>query len=145
MPEYLFRSSLSLVVNIFMLLLSYSRLLSYKMAALSPRYHMYALNGKLSGSEQSYHTVELFLDFVCPYSAKLWKTLYNNQIFEQNQRVQFIFRHQIQPWHTQSTLVHTVAMAVAQHKPDKLKETMNTLFQQQTEFYDDKVEKLTQV
>ncbi|CAK7262917.1 hypothetical protein SEPCBS119000_000219 [Sporothrix epigloea] len=61
------------------------------------------------------HTIELFLDYVCPFSAKLFQTVYGGVVpalRSGSGRVQFIFRHQVQPWHPSSTLVHEAGLAV---------------------------------
>ncbi|AEO70527.1 uncharacterized protein THITE_2156298 [Thermothielavioides terrestris NRRL 8126] len=64
------------------------------------------------------HTLEFYLDYVCPFSAKLFKTLTTTVIphIRSNPalagRVQLILRQQIQPWHPSSTLVHEAALAV---------------------------------
>jgi hypothetical protein len=50
---------------------------------------------------ETLHTVELYLDYVCPYSAKMFKTVYESVfplVKERNYKVEFLFRHQIQPW-----------------------------------------------
>lgn len=42
---------------------------------------------------------------------ELWKVL--NEKFEPNQhQVQIIFRHQVQPWHPQSTQLHEISLAM---------------------------------
>ncbi|CAK7200804.1 hypothetical protein SEUCBS139899_003503 [Sporothrix eucalyptigena] len=65
------------------------------------------------------HTVEIFLDYVCPFSAKLFNTVYTGVVpalrarsGDLGSRVQFLFRHQVQPWHPSSTLVHEAGLAV---------------------------------
>jgi hypothetical protein len=50
---------------------------------------------------ETLHTVELYLDYVCPFSAKMFNTLYTS-VFplakEKKYKVQFLFRQQVQPW-----------------------------------------------
>jgi len=65
------------------------------------------------------HTVEIFLDYVCPFSAKLFNTFYTGVVPALRSksggfgsRVQVLFRHQVQPWHPSSTLVHEAGLAV---------------------------------
>ncbi|KHJ32584.1 hypothetical protein EV44_g2451 [Erysiphe necator] len=64
------------------------------------------------------HTLEIYLDYVCPFSARMFNTIYKQLIpkLETDARfaghLQFIFRQQIQPWHPSSTLVHEAAVAV---------------------------------
>lgn len=51
-------------------------------------------------------------------------------------KVQFIFRQQIQPWHPSSTLVHEAGAAVLKEEPDKFWEFSKVLFAKQTDFFD---------
>ncbi|KAK5134644.1 hypothetical protein LTR08_006300 [Meristemomyces frigidus] len=51
-------------------------------------------------------------------------------------KVQFIFRQQIQPWHPSSTLVHEAGAAVLRTSPDKFWEFSSALFEKQTDFFD---------
>jgi hypothetical protein len=51
-------------------------------------------------------------------------------------KVQFIFRQQIQPWHPSSTLVHEAGAAVLQTQPEKFWEFSKALFDKQTEYFD---------
>ncbi|KAI4178667.1 MAG: hypothetical protein L6R41_008279 [Letrouitia leprolyta] len=52
------------------------------------------------------------------------------------QKVQFIFRQQIQPWHPSSTLCHEAAAAVLRLAPDKFWKFSKVLFEEQKEFFD---------
>jgi len=86
------------------------------------------------------HTLELYLDYVCPFSAKMFKTVYNS-VFplvqsEYPSTVQFIFRQQIQPWHPSSTLVHEAGVAVLRLAPTKFWEFSKVLFDHAQEYYD---------
>ncbi|KAK3897533.1 hypothetical protein C8A05DRAFT_47891 [Staphylotrichum tortipilum] len=64
------------------------------------------------------HTLEFYLDYVCPFSAKIFKTLTTTTIPHirstptLSSNLQLIIRQQIQPWHPSSTLVHEAALAV---------------------------------
>merc|ERR1712000_438348 len=58
------------------------------------------------------HTFEIYLDYVCPFSAKQFKTL-QSVVFplvkanpQWASSLTFIFRQQVQPWHPSSTLFH---------------------------------------
>ncbi|KAL2216403.1 thioredoxin-like protein [Thermoascus aurantiacus ATCC 26904] len=86
------------------------------------------------------HTLELYLDYVCPFSAKLFNTVYNSVrpiILEKYQsKLQVIFRQHIQPWHPSSTLTHEAAAAVLKIAPNKFWDFSAALFKQQTEFFD---------
>ncbi|BCS21394.1 DsbA family protein [Aspergillus puulaauensis] len=92
------------------------------------------------GGHQQQHTLELYLDYVCPYSAKLFKTFYTAArpiITERYQsRLQVIFRQHIQPWHPASTLTHEAGAAVLKIAPDKFWKFSAALFEHQQEFFD---------
>ncbi|KAL1898593.1 hypothetical protein Sste5346_003497 [Sporothrix stenoceras] len=89
--------------------------------ALAPKFAAHRLVfGDLSAAAASVapvHTVEIFLDYVCPFSAKLFNTFYTGVVpalrsKPVGSRVQVLFRHQVQPWHPSSTLVHEAGLAV---------------------------------
>ncbi len=69
------------------------------------------------------HTIELYLDYVCPFSAKMFKTVHASVFPLIRQRyaskVQILFRQQVQPWHPSSTLVHEAGVAVLKLEPTK--------------------------
>jgi hypothetical protein len=69
------------------------------------------------------HTLELYLDYVCPFSLKMFNTVYTSVIPLIRQKyaskVQILFRQQIQPWHPSSTLVHEAGVAVLKVEPNK--------------------------
>ncbi|KAK9775495.1 putative Thioredoxin-like fold domain-containing protein [Seiridium cardinale] len=95
-----------------------------------------------AGVAATTHTLEIYLDYVCPFSAKLFNTLYNTVIpairesGEWSQGLEIVFRQQVQPWHPSSTLTHEAAVAVLQLRPEKFWEFSNALFKQQKEFFD---------
>lgn len=106
-----------------------------------------ALNPKYAGQKlakgvtpQAVHTLELYLDYVCPFSKKMFVQLYNNVLptieSKYAGRLQLIFRQQIQPWHPSSTLTHEAGAAVLKTNPDKFYDFSNKLFEKQTEFFD---------
>jgi hypothetical protein len=88
------------------------------------------------------HTLEVFLDYCCPYSAKLYNTLTSTvaPLIRSNETfapaVEIIFRQQIQPWHPSSTLMHEAAVAVLQVAPDKFWDFSTALFKAQKDFFD---------
>lgn len=51
-------------------------------------------------------------------------------------KVQIIFRQQIQPWHPSSTLTHEAGAAVLQTDPQKFWAFSKALFDKQTSFFD---------
>ena len=106
--------------------------------ALPPKFAGQAI---VSGAiPQTVHTLELYLDYVCPFSAKMWKTLSDGIFPKLSQKypskVRFILRQQIQPWHPSSTLVHEAAAAVLKLAPNKFVDFSTKLFEQQKEYFD---------
>lgn len=69
--------------------------------------------------------IDCFLDLICPYSAKMFRTLYddvvpginNSKINNGVANVTIKIHHVIQPWHPQSTMVHEAALAVKKVLP----------------------------
>ncbi|KAL1982311.1 hypothetical protein VTN96DRAFT_1469 [Rasamsonia emersonii] len=108
--------------------------------ALPPKFSGQKLQAAAAVVNDTPHTLELYLDYVCPYSAKLFDTFYNSVrpiIIEKYQhRLQVIFRQHIQPWHPSSTLTHEAGAAVLKVAPEKFWEFSRALFRQQTEFFD---------
>ncbi|KAK0258998.1 hypothetical protein LTR12_002329 [Friedmanniomyces endolithicus] len=109
--------------------------------ALNPRFAGQKLAAHVS--PYTMHTLEFYWDYVCPYSKKMFDTVYDGvfPIVKQKyaDKVQFIFRQQIQPWHPSSTLVHEAGAAVLQTDPDKFWEFSKALFGKSAEYYDVKV------
>jgi len=74
--------------------------------AVAPKFvsHIYTAGSK----SHKIHTLELYADFVCPFSAKMWKSINTNVIpyLEEKKpgQVEIIFRQLVQPWHPSSTL-----------------------------------------
>ncbi|KAG4025871.1 hypothetical protein MFRU_049g00420 [Monilinia fructicola] len=90
--------------------------------------------------EPALHSLELYLDYVCPFSAKLFNTVYT-KVFplikqKYEDKVEIIFRQQIQPWHPSSTLVHEAGVAVLTLSPSSFYSFSAALFQQQKDFFD---------
>ncbi len=85
-------------------------------------------------------TPSLDLDYVCPFSAKMFKTIQSSILPSLPQKysgkVQFLFRQQIQPWHPSSTLVHEAAAAVLQIAPESFWPFSAALFEHQKEYFD---------
>lgn len=50
--------------------------------------------------------------------------------------IQFLFRHQIQPWHPSSTLLHEASLAVLRLAPTKFDDFSAALFDHQKEYFD---------
>ncbi|CAO3684549.1 unnamed protein product [Rhizopus stolonifer] len=107
--------------------------------ALAPQF-----SGHLLGSSFAPHTIEIYLDYVCPFSAKIYKKI-RQQIWpyiqeEYPEKVKFIFRQQVQPWHAPSTIVHEAALAVEKINNKKFYEFSDVLFEHQKEYFDEALE-----
>ncbi|KAL2891515.1 hypothetical protein HOO65_010873 [Ceratocystis lukuohia] len=96
----------------------------------------------VDGVPPAAHTIEVFLDYCCPFSAKIFTTLTktvaplikNNNTWAAN--VQLVFRQQVQPWHPSSILMHEAALAVQQVSPTQFWNFSEVLFAKQTEYFD---------
>lgn len=95
------------------------------------------------------HIVNLYLDYNCPFSARLFLKLRASvipklQASHPNQ-FQFVFVNVIQPWHLNSVFLHEFALVVAKllkDKPDSNEHFWNvsqTLFENKEKFYDNAV------
>ena len=76
---------------------------------------------------------------VLQFSKKQFNTLYEvipTIRSKYPDKVQFIFRQQIQPWHPSSTLVHEAGVAVLKTNPDKFWDFSKALFDKQTDYFD---------
>lgn len=106
--------------------------------ALNPRFAGQRLLA--SAVQQPQHTLELYLDYVCPFSAKLYKTFYSSvkPVIEKQyaSKLQVIFRQHIQPWHPSSTLTHEAGAAVLKIAPEKYWDFSAALFEHQKDYFD---------
>lgn len=91
------------------------------------------------------HSVNLYLDYNCPFSAKLFTKLHKQVIPELNKkhpsRFQFIFVNVVQPWHVNSNLLHEFSLAVAKlttgdDSNQKFWQLSQVLFDNKEHFYD---------
>lgn len=88
------------------------------------------------------HTLELYLDYACPFSAKIFRTLRESVIpaIKSNsvwaKSLTIIFRQQVQPWHPSSTLLHEVGLAVLRLSPELFWDFSAALFDEQKEYFD---------
>ncbi|KAJ3133176.1 hypothetical protein HK100_004587 [Physocladia obscura] len=85
-----------------------------------------------STSVSATNKIEAFLDYTCPFSKRFFDRVYNDVIPWADQehpgKFAFQFRHQVQPWHPQSTLLHEAAIAVQQIDPSKFLPFSSKLF-----------------
>lgn len=95
-----------------------------------------------TSASEPLHTIEIYLDYVCPFSAKMFKTIMSSVAPKIRadpklaNKLQFIFRQQVQPWHPSSTLVHEAALAVMKLSPGRFWEFSKALFDDQKSYFD---------
>jgi protein-disulfide isomerase len=87
--------------------------------------------------------VELFNDFSCPFSAKMWKTVATGEaasVMARFPEVKFVLRQVPQPWHMQSMLVHEAVLAARRNVRDardpRFKAFIDAVFERQSELTD---------
>jgi protein-disulfide isomerase len=95
-----------------------------------------------SSAPRSTHTFEFYVDYCCPFSAKLFNTLTKEVIpaIKENEAwassLTLVFRQQVQPWHPSSTLTHEAGLAVLRLAPEKFWQFSAQLFAEQQSFFD---------
>lgn len=92
------------------------------------------------------HAVEVFLDYNCPFSGKLFKKMVDEVIpaLEKEGKHNFVFVNVIQPWHAfQSGVLHEVSFAVARVAPEWFWNYSKLMFEHITDFYDTEIANFT--
>lgn len=103
----------------------------------------------IAGRYEAPHTLDIFLDYVCPFSAKMSRTIDTvlkplvENGGEYDGKVKIIMRLQVQPWHSASTYTHEAGLAVLRVAPGHFWQFSRTLFDRQEEFFDIPVSNLT--
>ncbi|PFH50135.1 hypothetical protein AMATHDRAFT_4219 [Amanita thiersii Skay4041] len=96
----------------------------------------------IAGRYDSPHTLDIFLDYVCPFSAKMAKTIDSVLVpllsrgGKYDGKVKIIVRPQVQPWHASSTLTHEAGLAVLRVSPENYWKFSVMLFEAQEEYFD---------
>ncbi|PVI03679.1 hypothetical protein DM02DRAFT_611981 [Periconia macrospinosa] len=108
--------------------------------ALAPKFAGQVLASS-SIQPKAVHTLEIYLDYVCPFSAKIFNTIHNTSLKQTlltkySNNLVTVFRQQIQPWHPSSTLTHEAAYAVQRLSPDAFYPFSAALFEHQKEYFD---------
>jgi protein-disulfide isomerase len=95
-----------------------------------------------SGVPPATHTFEIYLDYCCPFSAKIFRTL-TEDVFPAVRAdsrlasgLAVVLRPQVQPWHPSSTLMHEAALAVLRLAPARFWEFSGRLFAEQKDYFD---------
>lgn len=119
---------------------------------ISPKYattHYFYSATELSGSKVSPNIVNVYLDYNCPFSAKIFFKLKETVIpslqSKHPNKFQFVFVNVVQPWHPNSVYLHEFSLVVA-NLLREFKDEVNTnklfwevsdvLFKNKEEFYD---------
>lgn len=119
------------------------------MANLHPKYfksHIYKYGPQISNNANS---IEIFLDYNCPYSSKIFKKIEGELIplIKKNkleEKYNLIFVNVVQPWHGfQSSILHDVSFAVGKVEPELFWKFSRILFDNIEKFYDSEVFDLT--
>eukprot|EP00946_MAST-07B_sp_MAST-7B-sp1_P003650 g3650.t1 len=80
--------------------------------------------------------VEAFVDYCCPYSARLFKRL-TEEVAPRFPQMRLVFHQVPQPWHCQSTLLHESVAAVRHcYGLAKTNEYQALLFSNQVKYFD---------
>ncbi|KAI0005113.1 hypothetical protein BJV74DRAFT_762786 [Russula compacta] len=96
----------------------------------------------IAGRPDAPHTLDVFLDYVCPFSRKLSLTIdgivkpWVEAGGRYEGKIKIIFRNQVQPWHGSSTFTHEAGLAVARITPEKFWPFSLLLLKRQEEYYD---------
>lgn len=95
------------------------------------------------GAEVEPVEVELFSDFSCPFSGKLWTTVATGgaaSVMARFPTVKFVLRQVPQPWHLQSMLVHEAVLAARRVASDardpRFKAFLDAVFAHQADLTD---------
>ncbi len=115
------------------------------MVNLPPKFklsHVYKAVNTISNGTTNRNTLELFLDYNCPFSAKLFRKI-NDEVIPvlKNRSILDKFDiaviNVIQPWHyINSGPQHEVALAVANEYPDQFWKFSRVLFDNIEDYYD---------
>lgn len=103
----------------------------------------------IAGRPDAPHTLDIFLDYVCPFSAKMAFTI--DKVVKPlisaggkyDGKIRAIIRLQVQPWHIASTLTHESALAVTRISPESFWPFSIELFKNQSHFFDIPIANLT--
>ena len=105
---------------------------------------------KLTNSFSSGVVVDLFHDVCCPYSKKMFDTVFRSLIPALEKEnliggIQFLWQSVPQPWHAQSCCMHDAIMAASILEVEKTPTYILNIFAKQTDFFDDQAKNLSRV
>ncbi|SCU83567.1 LAFA_0D04368g1_1 [Lachancea sp. 'fantastica'] len=110
---------------------------------LAPKYlasHIISTTKPLETSRPFANVVELYLDYCCPFSKRLYLKWTKDVIpvieKQLNKQFEFQFVQVVQPWHPSSTLMHEAGLAVALSDATLFQSFSKLLFERQAEWFD---------
>ncbi|CAA7258552.1 unnamed protein product [Cyclocybe aegerita] len=101
------------------------------------------------GNPDAPHSLDIFLDYVCPFSAKMAfkiDSILKPLITEGGPyegQLKVIFRLHVQPWHSTSTLTNEAGLAVLHASPETFWKFSLSLFKHQADYFDVPTQDLT--
>lgn len=99
---------------------------------ISPKYSLTHYFYPSFSSRAAPNVVNLYFDYNCPFSARLYAKLQDKVIPQLQEKhadkFQFVYVNVVQPWHTNSVLLNEFALAVAKLLREKGVEDSNKLF-----------------
>ncbi|KAI3634940.1 hypothetical protein MIR68_007321 [Amoeboaphelidium protococcarum] len=105
---------------------------------LSPQF-----SGHFIGPADAPHSIQVFLDYACPFSKRMYQMLTKNVIPKWNAehgddlKIKLVFSNQVQPWHPQSTFLHEVSLIPELiGYPEGFKSVSDALFEHYDDFTD---------
>ncbi|KAL6951457.1 hypothetical protein ACO0OE_000693 [Hanseniaspora uvarum] len=94
-----------------------------------------------SNPDAPINTVELYLDYACPFCLKIFSRWTEGGLFEDKflsqHNIQIRFNNVPQPWHLRSIPIHNVGLAVARYQPESFWDYSLQLFKDAKETWDD--------
>ncbi|KKA01784.1 hypothetical protein D499_0S00460 [Hanseniaspora uvarum DSM 2768] len=94
-----------------------------------------------SNPDAPINTVELYLDYACPFCLKIFSRWFEGGLFEDKflsqHNIQIRFNNVPQPWHLRSIPIHNVGLAVARYQPESFLDYSLQLFKDAKETWDD--------
>jgi len=99
------------------------------------------------GNPAAAHTLEVFLDYACPFSARMANKLntFVRDIIDSRYpgKVKVIFRPHVQSWHVGSVITHEAGLAALRASPENYWPFSLALFKRQEEYFDIPTQDLT--
>ena len=105
---------------------------------------------KLTNAASPDLVVEMFHDVCCPFSKKMYDTVYGAVIPKlegqsKARTIEFLWQSVPQPWHAQSCCMHDAIMAASILDVEKAATYIFNVFDKQTDFFDDHAKDLSRI